>query len=82
MNKCDLIDNADLERIKRVIKQFNSRAEIITTVNSFVDLRKVINTGKFNFDVAEKHTKWLEEDRYTVNPETEEYGVSSFVYEA
>ena len=50
MNKCDLITNEDLERIKRIIRQFNSKAEIITTVNSFVDLRKVINTGKFDFE--------------------------------
>ena len=82
MNKCDLITKKDRERIKTTIRQFNARAEIIETVKGNVDLKKVINTGKFNFDEAAKHTQWLEQDRYDINPETEEYGVSSFVYEA
>ena len=51
-------------------------------MKSNVDLKKVINTGKFNFDEAAKNTQWLEQDRYDINPESEEYGVSSFVYEA
>ena len=82
MNKCDLITKQDKERIKRTLRQFNKRAEIIETVKSNIDLKKVINTGKFNFEEAAKHTQWLAEDRYDINPETEEYGVSSFTYEA
>jgi G3E family GTPase len=43
-------------------------------------LDKVINTGKFNFEEAEANSKWLQQERYDIHPETEEYGVSSFLY--
>lgn len=81
MNKIDMVSEADKNRIKSVIRQFNKRAEIIETLKSNVDLKQVINTGRFDFEEAAKNTQWLVEDRYQVNPETEEYGVSSFVYE-
>ena len=81
MNKTDLVSESDKVRIKRTIRQFNKRAEIIETTKSNVDLKKVLNTGRFDFEEAAKNTQWLVEDRYQVNPETEEYGVSSFVYE-
>jgi G3E family GTPase len=58
----------------------NSKAEIIETVKSNVDLTKVLNTKKFNFEEAESNSKWLEQDRFDIQPETEEYGVSSFLY--
>jgi len=50
-------------------------------VKSHVDLSKVINTGKFNFKDAQSNLKWLTQPRYDLNPETEEYGVSSFLYQ-
>jgi G3E family GTPase len=81
LNKTDLVSEADKVRIKRTIRQLNKRAEIIETFKSNVDLKKVLNTGRFDFYEAAKNTKWLVEDRYQINPETEEYGVGSFVYE-
>jgi len=39
-----------------------------------------LNTKKFNFEEAESNSKWLAEGRYDHNPETIEYGVSSFLY--
>ena len=80
LNKTDLVTDKEKEEVKNTIKQFNQKAEIIETIKSKVDLDKVINTGKFNFEEAEANSKWLEQDRYDVNPETEEYGVSSFLY--
>jgi hypothetical protein len=53
---------------------------VIETVNSKVDLSKVINTGKFNMIEAESNSKWLKEGRYDTQPETEEYGISSFLF--
>ena len=80
LNKCDLVTKADLKRIKGVIRQFNQRADVVETTKSKVDLREVLNTGKFDFDEAANHKQWLETDRYDVQPETEEYGVSSFIF--
>jgi len=39
----------------------------------------VLNTGKFNFEEAENNSKWLDPNREEV-PESEEYGISSFLY--
>merc|ERR1712054_128312 len=43
---------------------------------------KIVNTGKFDFERAQQFDDWLEKDRYDIQPETEEYGISSFVYRA
>lgn len=80
LNKCDLVTDKVKEEVKHTIKTLNQVAEIIETVNSEIDLDKVINTGKFNFIEAETHAKWLAQDRYDVVPESEEFGVSSFLF--
>ena len=80
LNKCDLVTEKEKQEVKNTILQFNSKATIIETIKSNVDLNEVINTGKFNFEEAELNSKWLETDRYDIQPETEEYGVSSFLY--
>ena len=59
LNKIDLISRNDIDRIKRTIRQFNSKAEIYETTNSKIDLTKVINTGKFDFKDAESFNNWL-----------------------
>jgi len=60
----------------------NHRAEVIETTKSNIDLRKVLNTGKFNFEEAANHKQWLDTDRYAVQTETEKYEVSSFIYKS
>ena len=80
LNKCDLVTEEIKAEVKNTIRQLNSIAEIIETTRSDVDLDKVINTGKFDFTEAATHAKWLAEGRYDVQPETEEFGVSSFLY--
>jgi G3E family GTPase len=80
LNKCDLVDEQTKKDIKHTIRLLNQNAEIIETIKSEVDLTKVLNTGKFNFEEAEANSKWLSEGRYQQVPETEEYGVASFLY--
>ena len=63
------------------MKKFNPSANIIETSYSKVKNSKILNTGLFNFEEAEKNARWIEElikDSHT--HETEEYGISSFVY--
>jgi len=55
LNKCDLVTKADLKRIKGIIRQFNQRADVVETTKSKVDLKEVLNTGKFDFDEAANH---------------------------
>merc|ERR1712050_309728 len=83
INKIDLMRNkADLDKVKKVIRNLNPGAEIIETHRSVVPLKKIINTNKFNFEKASQFDDWLEKDRFDIQPETEEYNISSFVYSA
>lgn len=83
INKIDLLTcDQELQKICEVVKQLNPNAEIIHTERSIVGMNKVLNTGKFNFEKASQFDGWLEEGRYDIHPETEEYGIGSFIYKA
>ncbi|MCG9874052.1 MAG: zinc metallochaperone GTPase ZigA [Leptospiraceae bacterium] len=82
INKIDLISEADKKKLTGIIKSLNPEAELIFTNKSVVELDKVLNTGKFDFAKASQSSGWLKELRGEHTPETEEYGISSFVYSA
>ncbi|MCI5098418.1 MAG: GTP-binding protein [Rhodobacteraceae bacterium] len=67
-----------------VIKALNPDARIIQTDYSNVDSDAIFETGLFDFDRAQAHPLWAKElygfEHHV--PETEEYGISSFVYRA
>lgn len=82
LNKIDLLEEDEVNKIKEIIKRLNADAKIIETNHSNVDLKEVINTDLFDFDKASQAPGWLKEMRGEHIPETEEYGISSFVYKA
>ena len=82
VSKTDLVANSEIERLKAIIKTLNTDAKIIPISNGDVDLNEVLNTGKFDFEKAQQAPGWLKEMRGEHVPETEEYGISSFSYEA
>lgn len=47
-----------------------------------VDLKEVVGTGKFDMAKAQRAAGWLQSliSDGPVVPETEEYGISSFIY--
>lgn len=67
-----------------IIKALNPDAQVITTDYSKVDAGQIFDTGLFDFDRAHEHPLWAKElyDFEHHVPETEEYGISSFVYRA
>ncbi|MFC4892029.1 GTP-binding protein [Pseudofrancisella aestuarii] len=82
LNKVDECSKTDKETVKSIVKGLNVDAEIIETNFSKVDINKVVNTRKFNLEEAENHPLWSKE-LYSFKehiPETEEYGIKSFVY--
>ena len=82
LNKIDLISDAEKERLLAIIHSLNPRANIEISQFGQVDLDKLLNTNLFDFDEASEAPGWLKELRGEHTPETEEYGISSFVYRA
>ncbi|MDX2140784.1 MAG: zinc metallochaperone GTPase ZigA [Chloroflexota bacterium] len=82
INKVDLATEHDLARLEAILRRLNPTAKIIRTQHGNIPLRDILNTRRFNVDVAAQFPEWLKEERGSHIPETEEYGISSFVYRA
>lgn len=82
INKSDLATSAQLDRVEHAVRALNAHADIVRTTQSAVPLESVLATGKFNFERAARNPGWLKVLRGTHVPESEEYGISSFVYRA
>ncbi|WP_031432555.1 zinc metallochaperone GTPase ZigA [Methylomarinum vadi] len=82
ISKIDLISSDEISNLKAVLYSLNPDADIVSMVMGQVDLHKVLNTGLFDFEKAEQAPGWLKELRGEHIPETEEYGIGSFVYSA
>ena len=83
LNKADLVTRETIGVLRSTIKKLNPNAKIIESSFSKVSPKEILNTGLFDFEEAEQSAGWLEElkkDGHT--PETEEYGISSFVYKS
>ena len=83
LNKTDLITPEHLKTLKGAVQKLNPSARIIESVYSKVAPETILNTGLFDFDEAQQSAGWIEElQKEEHTPETEEYGISSFVYKA
>jgi len=82
ISKIDLIGSDDIANLKAILHSLNPDADIVPMVTGQVSLDKILNTGLFDFDKAEQAPGWLKELRGEHTPETEEYGIASFVYSA
>jgi G3E family GTPase len=72
------------EAARKIIRALNPDARLVETDHSIVDPDAIFDTGLFDFDRAAEHPLWAKElygfAHHT--PETEEYGITSFVYRA
>lgn len=80
INKADLVDADMLAKLAAILHTLNPDAKIIYSSYGKVDLAEILNTGSFDFEKAAEAPGWLKELRGEHIPETEEYGISSFVY--
>lgn len=82
LNKTDLVTADELFTVRAIIRGLNARARIIETANGQVDMDDVLDTGLFHFDEAQEHPLWAQElyNFKDHTPETEEYGITTFVY--
>ncbi|WP_405078966.1 GTP-binding protein [Paenibacillus chitinolyticus] len=82
LNKCDRIDPDELPELERVLRSLQPRAKFIRSVMGEVDPAEILNTNLFNFEEASTSAGWIREmEKEEHTPETDEYGISSFVYE-
>lgn len=82
LNKVDLINSEEKEKLFGILHSLNPRAKIEISEFGQVKLDKILNTNLFDFNEAAQAPGWLKELRGEHTPETEEYGIGSFVYRA
>ena len=82
ISKTDLVNQKDIDKLKAVIRNLNTDARIIPISKGNVSTKDILSTGLFDFARAQQAPGWLKELRGEHTPETEEYGISSFVYKA
>ncbi|MDB4372835.1 GTP-binding protein [Mariniblastus sp.] len=81
VNKTDLITQEQIGLIKKIISQLNSSATVLESTKSRVSLDKILGTGKFRLDEAQDLSpEWLAIPRGEEESETEEYGISNFLF--
>lgn len=84
LNKISEVSDEQRQDIHKIIRALNPDCDVIEADFGQVPLARIMNTGRFNFEKAEQHPLWFKE-LYGFKdhvPETEEYGIRSFVYRA
>lgn len=82
LNKLDLINPNQKQDVISIIKGLNPDAKLVESQYGRIPLHEILNTQRFNFERAAQAPNWLKELRGEHTPETETYGISSFVYRA
>lgn len=82
VSKIDLIGSAERDELLAILRRLNPDADIQPMVMGQVSLARILDTGRFDFQRAERAPGWLKELRGEHLPETEAYGISSEVYRA
>ena len=82
ISKADLVTTADLDYLEALLRSLNPAARILRADHGRLPLDAVLGTGLFQLEQAADHPGWLAEEPGTHVPETEEYGISSWVFRA
>ena len=82
LNKADLISEEQLGQLGELLLRLNPGARLIPAVRGEVPVEMIFDTGLFDFADAEAAPGWQRELAGHHTPETEEYGISSFVFRA
>ncbi len=84
VNKASAVPPQQLALVRKVVASLNADARIVDADYGAVPLDAILNTGLFDDEKAETHPLWAKElfDYASHRPESEEYGIESFVYRA
>jgi G3E family GTPase len=84
LNKIDNASSDQLKAARKIIRALNPVADIVETSFANAPFERILSTGRFDFERAQQHPLWFKELYGFAShvPETEQYGVGSFVYRA
>jgi G3E family GTPase len=82
LNKIDRASPEQRRNSIALIKALNPTAHIIEAEFGHVPLEEILDTRRFDFEHAQEAAGWAREMRGEHTPETDAYGISSFVYRA
>lgn len=79
VSKIDRVDAEKLDNVTGIIKALNPTAEIVQARHGDIPIKKILGTGRFDLDRASRMAGWFKELAGEHTPETEEFGIGSFV---
>ncbi len=82
LNKTDLVSVDQLNELEGALHRLNPDAKLIRSEQSKIDINEIVNTGLFDMEAAQRSAGWLKELEGEHTPETEEYGIKSFVFKS
>ncbi len=82
LNKCDLVSEEDIQETEALLQSMNPKASIIRATGGAVSPKKILDTGLCDLSRLARMPGWLNQDRFAIEPETEEYGIRSFIYKS
>lgn len=82
VNKVDRVSEEQLQELIGSLKALNPGARIVPTERGRVPLRTILDTGLFDMEKASASAGWLQELNREHRPETEAFGIGSFVFRA
>ena len=80
LNKTDQMTSDEVAQLTAILRRLNPEAVLAPTTYGRIPLNLIFDTGLFDLERAEQAPGWIQELHGGHTPETEEYGISSFVY--
>ena len=83
LNKVDTVTPEQLAELKAIVHSLQKDAVIVEATQGNVDLREVLDTGRFDFMKAYNSAAWIEAMEHPEehdDPEVLEYDIQTFVY--
>ncbi len=82
INKISDLSEAQRQQVMAVVRGLNAGARLITTDRGHVDMADFFDGRRFDMDAAERNPRWQQALAGEHTPESETYGIHSFVYRA
>lgn len=83
LNKCDLLSKEQFSQVEAIVRDFQPKAPIFHSVNGSIELEKLMTAEPFDFEQIDSSSA-IQKAINSLNGTkgcTDEYGITSFVYE-